>query len=73
MISLFDRASQRLKPFINDVPLCFEDMDLNHGLVLYETNLPPVGTTKLPLVINSLRDRAIVFLNNVRVEIFLLF
>lgn len=68
VVSLFDRASRRVEPVVNDVPLCFEDMDLNHGLVLYETDLPPIGRSmKLPLVIESLGDRAIVFLNNVRV------
>jgi len=66
VVSLFDSVAQRLKPVLNDVPLCFEDMDINHGLVLYETNLPFIeGSNKLPLVIKSLRDRAIIFLNNV--------
>jgi len=66
VISLFDHASQHYKPIMNDVPLSFEDLDLNHGLVLYETNLPKIsGSTKLPLVVNTLRDRAIVFLNYV--------
>jgi len=64
---MFDNAARRFKSVLNDVPLCFEDMDINHGLVLYETNLPPIGgLTKLPLIIKSLNDRAIVFLNNVR-------
>lgn len=68
VVSLFDNISKRLKPVFNDVPLCFEDMDINHGLVLYETNLPSIGgLKKLPLVIKSLGDRAIVFMNNVRV------
>jgi len=70
VVSLFDRASRRLEPVVNDVPLCFEDMDLNHGLVLYETDLPPVvgKSAELPLVVGSLRDRATVFLNHVRIS-----
>jgi len=69
VVSLFDQASRRLKPVVNDVPLCFEDMDLNHGLALYETDLPPTGkSVELPLVVGSLRDRAIVFLNHVRIS-----
>lgn len=67
VISLFDQLSKRMKPVINDSPLCFEDMDINHLLVLYETTLPQVETlTKLPLVIEVLHDRAMVFLNYVR-------
>ncbi|CAH1724816.1 unnamed protein product [Aphis gossypii] len=67
VVSLFDSVARRLNPVLNDVPLCFEDMDINHGLVLYETNLPIIeGSNKLPLVIKSLRDRAIIFLNNVK-------
>jgi len=63
VVSLFDNVARRLKPILNNVPLCFEDMDINHGLVLYETNLPPIGgLTKLPLVIKSLGDRAIFFI-----------
>jgi len=70
VVSLFDNAARRLKPVFNNVPLCFEDMDINRGLVLYETNLPPIGgLTKLPLVIKSLGDRAMIFLNNVCVLI----
>lgn len=44
-------------------------MDISHGLVLYETDLPPIErlTTNLSLVIEVLHDRAIVFLNYVRV------
>jgi len=68
VVSLFDNVARLFKPVLNNVPLCFEDMDINHGLVLYETNLPPIGgLTKLPLIIESLGDRAIIFLNNVRV------
>ncbi|XP_025205824.1 beta-galactosidase-like, partial [Melanaphis sacchari] len=67
VVSLFDNAARRLESILNDVPLCFEDMDINQGLVLYETNLPMItGLTKLPLVIKSLSDRAIIFLNNVK-------
>lgn len=70
VVSLLDQVSRRLNPIKNDIPLCFEDMDLNQGLVLYETDLPPInGSIKLPLIINSLSDRATVFLNNVSLPI----
>lgn len=66
VISLFDNASRRHGSVVNDEPICFEDMDQNQGLMLYETHLPPIERdTKLPLVVQSLRDRAIVFLNGV--------
>lgn len=68
VVSILDRTSRRHKTIISDIPICFEDMDLNNGLALYETHLPSIGEAKrLPLVINSLRDRATVFLNHVRV------
>lgn len=72
VISLFDHVSQQhYKTVKNDVPLSFEDMDINHGLVLYETDLPLIGRlTKLPLSVNILRDRATVFLDNVSVHTF---
>lgn len=70
VVSILDQVSRRLKSIKNDVPLCFEDMDLNQGLVLYETDLPPIDVAiKLPLTINSLSDRATVFLNNVSLSI----
>ncbi|XP_025410648.1 beta-galactosidase-like, partial [Sipha flava] len=68
VISLLDQTSRRLKPIKNEIPLSFEDMDLNYGLVLYETNLPPVERlTHLPLVIEVLHDRAIIFLNYTKI------
>ncbi|XP_025410669.1 beta-galactosidase-like [Sipha flava] len=68
VVSLFDQTSMHIKPVINEVPLSFEDMDINHGLVLYETNLPTIARpTKLPLIIEKLRDRAIIFLDCVKI------
>lgn len=70
VVNLLENVSRRLKPVVNDIPLCFEDMDINHGLVLYETYLPKIEeSTKLPLVVNVLNDRATVFLNDVRVNL----
>lgn len=71
VISMFDQLSKRITPVINDIPLCFEDMDINHGLVLYETTLPQAidRLIELPLVIDVIHDRAIIFLNNVCTQI----
>ncbi|VVC34719.1 Glycoside hydrolase superfamily,Beta-galactosidase 1-like,Glycoside hydrolase, family [Cinara cedri] len=68
--SLLDRVSRRLQPVISQVPLCFEDIDQDHGLVLYETNLPTFEKpTKLPLIVEKLHDRAIIFLNTEKLGI----
>lgn len=68
VVSLFDQSSLHTKPVLNEIPLSFEDMDINQGLVLYETNLPTVvRPTKLPLIIETLRDRAIIFIDYVRI------
>lgn len=70
ILSLFDHDSRRRHNSVNnEVPLCFEDMDVNHGLMLYETNLPAIEkSTNLPLVINSLRDRGMIFVDGVSVS-----
>lgn len=70
VVNLLENVSRHLQPVINDVPLSFEDMDINQGFVLYETNLPKIeGSTKLPLTIDILHDRATIFLNKVRVHV----
>ncbi|XP_050432684.1 beta-galactosidase-like [Adelges cooleyi] len=65
---LLDQVPRNLFTTVtNQKPLSFEDIDMNQGLVLYETVLPGNGTAaRLPLTINLLRDRAIIFLDHAK-------
>lgn len=50
---------------ISDVPLSFEVMDINFGFIMYETTLSENQTCKMNLILNTIRDRAIVYLDQV--------
>lgn len=66
LISVFDKAAQRLKPVTNSVPLSFDDMDINTGFVMYETMLTDIQkNVAMNLTLKTVRDRAIVYLNHV--------
>uniref|UniRef100_A0A2S2P399 Beta-galactosidase n=1 Tax=Schizaphis graminum TaxID=13262 RepID=A0A2S2P399_SCHGA len=72
LISLFDKAAQRIKPVENDVPLGFEAMGINTGFVMYETiltNEQKDVTVPVNLTISTVRDQATVFIDQVQVNI----
>lgn len=53
---------------LSDVPLTFEAMDINTGFVLYETTLKNDHNNlekPVNLTVNSVRDRAIIYLDQV--------
>lgn len=52
-------------PIESEKPLTFETLDQFSGFVLYETKLPALRIDPSVLKINGLRDRAIVFIDNV--------
>lgn len=47
----------------NEKPLKFEELDQFSGFVLYETDLPPLAFDPTQLVIESVRDRALIFID----------
>jgi len=68
LASLFDKVTQRVRPVDNDVPLSFETMDINSGFVMYETILTDDQKSVMSpvnLTISTIRDRAIVYLDQV--------
>jgi len=67
--SVFDKVAQRISPVISDVPLPFEDMDVNTGFVMYETTLTGEQRnveSPVNLSMDAVRDRAIIYLDQVR-------
>lgn len=69
LLSNVSRQQLGSAPILSKVPLTFEAIDQYSGFVLYETDLPRnfVRDPSL-LVIENLRDRAHVFVDNVRIE-----
>lgn len=68
LISIFENVTQRMKSVISVVPLSFEAMGINSGFIMYETTLLEKLTNvscKINLIINTIRDRAIVYLDQV--------
>ncbi|XP_050426969.1 beta-galactosidase-like [Adelges cooleyi] len=66
LASFFEQITQRVKPVTNDVPLAFEDLGVNTGFVMYETNLTDIQKSFIGVVklnIKTVRDRAIVYLD----------
>ncbi|XP_050429611.1 beta-galactosidase-like [Adelges cooleyi] len=66
LASFFEKITQRVKPVTNDVPLAFEDMDVNTGFVMYETILTDEQknfTGVVELKVKTVRDRAIIYLD----------
>jgi len=71
LVSIFEKIAQRIKPVISDVPLSFEDMDINTGFVMYETTLTDEQknvTNPVNLTLNTVRDRAIIYLDQVELH-----
>uniref|UniRef100_A0A2H8TM91 Beta-galactosidase n=1 Tax=Melanaphis sacchari TaxID=742174 RepID=A0A2H8TM91_9HEMI len=68
LVSIFETVTHRIEPVSSVAPITFEDMDINTGFVMYETILlnnkfqNPVNLT-----VNSVRDRAIIYLDQVQV------
>ncbi|VVC31544.1 Glycoside hydrolase superfamily,Beta-galactosidase 1-like,Glycoside hydrolase, family [Cinara cedri] len=72
LVSIFEKAAQRIKPVVSMVPLPFEDMDINTGFVIYETSLKNIQmnhTNPIILNVTSVRDRAIIYLDQLQVGI----
>lgn len=68
LVNLFEKVTQRIKPIESDVPLAFENMDIDSGFVMYETVLTNDQnriTTPINLTISTIRDRAYIYLNQV--------
>lgn len=62
--SLFDSLAQLSTPVKSPFPLPMEKLGQDYGFILYETDVPgPLQRSKL--VIQDIRDRALVFLNGV--------
>jgi len=71
LVSIFDKVAQRIKPVISDVPLPFEDLDINTGFVMYETTLTDDQKNvenPVNLTVNTVRDRAIIYLDQVELH-----
>jgi beta-galactosidase len=69
VVSFFEKVAQRIKPVISDVPLSFEDMDINTGFLMYETiltNDQKKIINPVNLTITTVRDRAIIYLDQVK-------
>lgn len=52
------------RPFISDSLLTFEELNQNSGFVLYETSLPTLTRDPSNLEVGSLRDRALVYVDD---------
>lgn len=68
LVSIFEKVTQRIKPIESDVPLGFEIMGISSGFVMYETiltNDQKYATGPVNLTISTIRDRAIIFLDQV--------
>ncbi|XP_060873591.1 beta-galactosidase-like [Metopolophium dirhodum] len=71
LVSIFEKVAQRIKPVISDVPLPFEDLDINTGFVMYETTLTDDQKNvenPVNLTVNTVRDRAIIYLDQVELH-----
>lgn len=51
-------------PVFSEKPLTFEEMDQFSGFLLYETTLPKFSRDPSKLLIEDLRDRAYIFVND---------
>lgn len=69
LVSIFEKVAQRIKPMISNVPLPFEDLDINTGFVMYETTLTDDQKNvenPVNLTVKTVRDRAIIYLDQVK-------
>ena len=60
-VSTLDSAAQRT--IDSRVPLCFEDMDLGHGVAIYTTTLPEVADSSL-LTVDEAHDYVLVYVDD---------
>lgn len=68
LVSIFETVTHRIEPVSSDIPLTFEVMDINTGFVMYETMLLNNNfQNPVNLTVNSVRDRAIIYLDQVQV------
>lgn len=73
LVGIFEKIAQRHEPIVNDAPLSFEKMDVDYGFVMYETIFTDDQKDfedNADLVISTIRDRAIVYVDQVRVPIY---
>jgi len=71
LVSIFEKVAQRIKPVISNVPLPFEDLDINTGFVMYETTLTDDQKNvenPVNLTVSTVRDRAIIYLDQVELH-----
>jgi beta-galactosidase len=64
--SILSTVGRRLlgsRPLISDQLLTFEELNQFSGFVLYETELPKLSRDPSMLVVTSLRDRALVYVD----------
>jgi len=66
LVSIFEKVTHRINPVLNVNPLTFESMDINTGFVMYETILSNKFQNPVNLTVNCARDRAIVYLDQVK-------
>lgn len=52
------------RPIVSDKLLTFEDLNQFSGFVLYETELPKLTRDPSNLVVTSLRDRALIYVDD---------
>ncbi|XP_022180459.1 beta-galactosidase-like isoform X2 [Myzus persicae] len=67
LVSIFEKITQQIKPVLSVKPLTFEGMDINTGFVMYETILLNKFHNSVNLTVNSVRDRAIIYMDQVQV------
>lgn len=67
LVSIFEKITQQIKPVLSVKPLTFEGMDINTGFVMYETILLNKFHNSVNLTVSSVRDRAIIYLDQVQV------
>lgn len=66
LVSIFEKVTHRINPVLSVNPLTFEGMDINTGFVMYETILLNKFKNPVNLTVNSVRDRAIIYLDQVK-------
>jgi len=65
LVSIFENVTHQIKPVLSVNPLTFEGMDINTGFVMYETMLLNKSYNPVNLTVSSIRDRAIIYLDQV--------
>lgn len=65
VVSMFDKSIPETKTIVSKKPLTFEELRQNYGYVLYQTKMPLDLPDPSVLDVPNLRDRAVVYLNQV--------